>query len=245
MDSSAKPSAEPDITLADAVTFVFLVGGQLLPYVKQYGELRAGRGQGFSTMVPLVLIACNTLRVLFWIGEQFEAALLVQSIVMILAMWAMMHALTQARQLSLLSYLAPWLLACLVAYPITVALSPASPKFVSTLGYLALGSESLLALPQYLQNRGNRSTAGLEVSMPVIWLVADLAKTALFVLRASPLQFVLCGLMQVTLDCAILGQIVAFASLSTAPQDTNARIAKRLPAPLVGLCRFLFDPAFA
>ncbi|KAL2093091.1 hypothetical protein ACEWY4_010403 [Coilia grayii] len=69
-----------------------MVFGGAVPYVPQYQEIqRSGNTEGFSTRVCLVLLVANILRIFFWIGKQFELTLLLQSVVMILTMFAMLH----------------------------------------------------------------------------------------------------------------------------------------------------------
>ncbi|XP_025765117.1 uncharacterized protein si:dkey-246g23.2 isoform X1 [Oreochromis niloticus] len=72
-------------------SFVMVFGGAL-PYVPQYQEIqKSSNTEGFSTRVCLVLLIANILRIFFWIGKQFELTLLLQSVVMILTMFAMLH----------------------------------------------------------------------------------------------------------------------------------------------------------
>ena len=42
------------------------------------------------------------------------------------------------------------------------------------------------------------------------WFVGDLAKTIYFVYYEQPLQFVLCGCVQLTVDVIILGQLFVY-----------------------------------
>uniref|UniRef100_A0A3Q1GTA3 Si:dkey-246g23.2 n=1 Tax=Acanthochromis polyacanthus TaxID=80966 RepID=A0A3Q1GTA3_9TELE len=72
-------------------SFVMVFGGAL-PYVPQYQEIqRSSNTEGFSTRVCFVLLIANILRIFFWMGKQFEMTLLLQSVVMILTMFAMLH----------------------------------------------------------------------------------------------------------------------------------------------------------
>jgi hypothetical protein len=51
-----------------AASAVMVLGGAL-PYVPQYQQIRStGNAEGFSLLVPFVLIVANTLRVFFWCG---------------------------------------------------------------------------------------------------------------------------------------------------------------------------------
>ncbi|XP_056908729.1 solute carrier family 66 member 2 isoform X4 [Takifugu flavidus] len=69
-----------------------MVFGGALPYIPQYQEIqRIGNSEGFSTRVCLLLLVANILRIFFWMGKQFELTLLLQSVVMIVTMFAMLH----------------------------------------------------------------------------------------------------------------------------------------------------------
>lgn len=43
--------------------------------------------------------------------------------------------------------------------------------------------------------------------MVLMWTLGDVFKTVYFVLRKTPLQFMLCGALQVSIDLAILFQV--------------------------------------
>ena len=47
--------------------------------------------QGFSLHVCLALLLANTLRIIFWFGKHYETPLLVQSVLMNIAMFALIH----------------------------------------------------------------------------------------------------------------------------------------------------------
>ena len=64
-----------------------MVFGGVLPYVPQYAQIKQTKSTGsFSTHVCLVLLLANSMRIFFRYGEEYEDALLAQSIVMIMAM---------------------------------------------------------------------------------------------------------------------------------------------------------------
>lgn len=50
-----------------------------------------------------------------------------------------------------------------------------------------------------------------SIKMVLMWTSGDAFKTAYFLLKGAPLQFSVCGLLQVLVDLAILGQAYAFA----------------------------------
>lgn len=81
-----------------------------------------------------------------------------------------------------------------------------SSRFISLLGYIALGLESTLPIPQLIANYRRKSLAGFRTSVLIGWLGGDSFKLLYFVLKASPVQFTSCAIFQLSVDLAILAQ---------------------------------------
>ncbi|KAM9377257.1 solute carrier family 66 member 2 [Pholidichthys leucotaenia] len=216
-----------------------MVFGGALPYVPQYQEIqKSSNSEGFSTRVCLVLLIANILRIFFWIGKQFEVTLLLQSVVMILTMFAMLHLCctvqntnrvsTKQHRLSDLNldYFWKWsafedyLFFCFgftVLCTIITLLLLDSTVFVEMLGSLAVMSEAMLGVPQLMQNLQTRSTKGMSVKMVLLWTAGDVFKTTYFIMNDSPAQFWVCGSVQILIDVAILLQVLFYS------QDTWAK----------------------
>lgn len=66
--------------------------------------------------------------------------------------------------------------------------------------------------------------------MVLMWTSGDTFKTAYFLLNGAPLQFSACGLLQVLVDLAILGQAYVFTRhpLKPAPHAAHPASAKAL-----------------
>lgn len=81
-----------------------------------------------------------------------------------------------------------------------------APWFVELQGFVALGIEATLPLPQILSNQRNKSCKGFRFSVLVNWLIGDVFKMSFFFLSESmiPWSFKLCGLFQAACD-AYLG----------------------------------------
>ncbi|CAL8375182.1 unnamed protein product [Arctogadus glacialis] len=110
-----------------------------------------------------------------------------------------------------------------------------SPLFIEALGGLALLLEALLGLPQLLQNLQQRSTRGMRPQRPgprsycegglqcaalegqcgKMWCMWDcwrcLSTTSYFLLNESPVQFWVCGSVQIVMDVLILLQVFLYA----------------------------------
>ena len=69
-----------------------------------------------------------------------------------------------------------------------------------------------------------------SIKMVFMWTSGDAFKTAYFLLNGAPLQFSVCGLLQVLVDLAILGQAYAFARHppKPAPHAAHPASAKAL-----------------
>ncbi|XP_027456614.1 solute carrier family 66 member 2 isoform X1 [Zalophus californianus] len=109
-------------------------------------------------------------------------------------------------------------------------LSIDSALFVETLGFLAVLTEATLGVPQLYRNYCHQSTEGMSIKMVLMWTSGDTFKTAYFLLNGAPLQFSVCGLLQVLVDLAILGQAYAFARhpQKPAPHVAHPASAKAL-----------------
>ncbi|CAL8292014.1 unnamed protein product [Boreogadus saida] len=224
---------ESSVGVLSVVASCVMVFGGALPYLPQYQEIqRSNDTTGFSTRVCLVLLLANILRIFFWVGKQFELPLLLQSVVMISTMFCMLRLCchvhnsnrvsTKQHRLSELDprYFWQWtmfedyLLFCLlfsVGCCLLTLLLLDSPLFVEALGGLALLLEALLGLPQLLQNLQQRSTRGMSVKMVVMWTLGDVFKTSYFLLNESPVQFWVCGSVQIVMDALILLQVFLYA----------------------------------
>ncbi|KAL4657083.1 PQ-loop repeat-containing protein 1-like [Arapaima gigas] len=209
-----------------------MVLGGVVPYVPQYLEIQhSNNTEGFSTRVCLVLLIANILRIFFWIGKQFELTLLLQSLVMILTMLAMLHLCCTVQNTNRvatkqhhftdldLRYFWSWsrfedylffcfIFTVLCAFVTFLFLD--SLLFVEALGSLAVLSEAMLGVPQLLQNFQNRSTRGMSVKMVLLWTAGDVFKTTYFVMNESPVQFWVCGTVQILVDMAILLQVLYY-----------------------------------
>lgn len=234
--SSAQLSAVDMITtVVQWLAPVLLVGGGVIPYVPQYLQIKRTRNvEGFSLYVCLTLLIANTLRILFWFGHPFELPLLLQSIVMNVTMLAMVHVYVEtknrysndffaSRQITFIDFDVDnfWKWTDFISYVqfvivFTMAgaaiayLFSGSSMFVEGLGFSALCIEAMLGVPQFYHNLQNKSTEGMSVKMVILWTFGDVFKTLYFVIRNAPYQFWVCGILQISLDTAILGQVFLY-----------------------------------
>lgn len=50
----------------------------------------------------------------------------------------------------------------------------------------------------------------ISAIMVVMWLCGDIFKTVYFIIRQSPIQFTVCGIIQILVDVAILLQVAVY-----------------------------------
>lgn len=115
-------SDELSLTVGHVVGWVsagaMIIGG-VVPYIPQYRQIKKTQdSEGFSLFVCLALLIANTLRIFFWyvyvlyyimvfvtygscrFGKRFEYPLLIQSIIMNITMFVMIHLCVTARNKS-------------------------------------------------------------------------------------------------------------------------------------------------
>ncbi|KAH1014203.1 solute carrier family 66 member 2 [Dendroctonus ponderosae] len=243
-------SDELSLTVGHVVGWISagaMVVGGIIPYIPQYRQIKRTKdADGFSLLVCLALLIANTLRILFWFGKHFEYPLLAQSLIMIATMFAMIHLcvrirnkaqLHQARQRIFTDFDAKnfwnWsdfqsYLDCTLVFTIVASLLMylfiEYIVFVELIGFLAVFTEAMLGMPQLIKNYRSNSTEGMSISMVVLWTCGDIFKTLYFLLRDAPVQFWVCGSMQVAIDLLILLQVFIYRGNTDAGRPVSHRI---------------------
>ncbi|KAK7124737.1 hypothetical protein R3I94_018953 [Phoxinus phoxinus] len=234
------------------IASVAIIFGGVVPYIPQYRDIRRTQNaEGFSTYVCLVLLVANILRILFRFGRYFETPLLWQSIIMIITMLIMLNLCTSVRMVTELntkrrsftdfdwSHFWFWshfvdYLQCVLAFTVLATyvtyLLLDSVLFVESLGFLAVFTEAMLGTPQLYCNYQNKSTEGMSIKMVLMWTSGDTFKTGYFLLTQAPMQFWICGLLQVCVDFTILFQVYYYSLFPQKPisHTTHTTSAKAL-----------------
>lgn len=79
--------------------------------------------------------------------------------------------------------------------------------YVTTLGFIALGLEATLPIPQFIVNFERKSTAGFRRSVLAGWLAGDAFKTVYFFLTPdNAVSFKACAIFQLSVDIALVAQ---------------------------------------
>ncbi|XP_043275170.1 solute carrier family 66 member 2 isoform X2 [Venturia canescens] len=214
-----------EVTITDVIGWIavaVMVVGGVVPYIPQYREIRQKEDtDGFSLYVCLALLIANTLRIIFWFGKFYEIPLLLQSILMNLTMLLMVKLCVDIRNKNQIikskrrvftdfqSYL-EFLLLFGVLSGILMYIFSNNVIFVEGVGMMAALTEAMLGVPQFLWNLRNKSTKGMSLAMVMMWMVGDTFKTCYFIQRQAPLQFRICGALQVIIDVLILVQVYIY-----------------------------------
>jgi uncharacterized protein with PQ loop repeat len=164
--------------------------GPPLVYADQAASIiRKKDSTGFSRDVCAILLIANITRCFFWLGNRFEFALLLQSILMIIAQLALLFICilyrprledleSPTRPLSFwqwknyaqyVEFLAGFILCQAILFLIFGRLD----TFVAILGFVALGLESTLPIPQLISNYKQKSLYGFRASTLVGWVGGD------------------------------------------------------------------------
>jgi hypothetical protein len=105
----------------------------------------------------------------------------------------------------------------LMANLVLVNVAFVDSTFITELvGYAAMGLESTLAMPQLYRNFVNKSCAGLSLELVAAWVLGDLFKTVFFLSRGSPLPFIMCGCVQLSVDFGIVSQLYLYSKATHA-----------------------------
>ncbi|KAI7854749.1 PQ loop repeat-domain-containing protein, partial [Circinella umbellata] len=220
---------------------IAMVFGPIVGYVDQYFIIRRKQSSaGFSSVTCGVLLIANILRIFFWLGKRFDETLLAQSVAMILSQLVLLEIVVRfrhdpspltlyndgltgherSRPRRFLSSIWSWghyldyvnfLLGFTTFIAVLYLLLGGYSTFVETLGFLSLGIESTLPVPQCLSNFRRKSTHGFSLLVLGSWFFGDSFKLFYFIHTQSPLQFIVCGAIQLSVDCLIVAQFVLFS----------------------------------
>ncbi|KAL4254847.1 PQ-loop repeat-containing protein 1 [Abortiporus biennis] len=200
------------------------VGPPLVYADQAISIVRKKDSTGFSRDVCAILLLANITRCFFWLGEHFELALLLQSIFMIVAQLALLYICILYRpkfspeslgastrplsfwQWSTYTQYIEFLAGFILCQTVLFLVFGRSEIYVSILGFVALGLESTLPIPQLISNYKQKSLYGFRMSTLLGWVGGDAFKTIYFFVLSSPLPFKVCSIFQLSVDFAIVFQ---------------------------------------
>ncbi|CAK5267349.1 unnamed protein product, partial [Mycena citricolor] len=209
-------------TVMNWLTTIASIGmavGPPLTYVDQaYSIVRKKDSTGFSRDVCAILLIANITRCFFWLGNHFEIALLLALLYICIIYRPKTSAEVLGGSKRPLSFWQwptyiqhlEFLAGLIILQAILFLVFGRFELYVSLLGFLALGLESTLPIPQLISNYKQRSLYGFRMSTLVGWAGGDLFKTAYFFMKATPLQFTICAVFQLSVDFAIVIQRIVY-----------------------------------
>jgi len=177
------------------------------------------------------MLLASILRCFYWLGAEFETSLLLQSVLMIFVQLTLLKVALDHRPADSAHH-SPFVAAAAAAaakrpyrfwqwrsqrpyweflgyFTLATAvlqlLFGRATVFVDAVGYLALGIEATLPVPQAIANHRRRSCQGFRVSVLASWLLGDAMKLVYFYnAQHVGLQFKVCACVQTVMD-AYLG----------------------------------------
>ncbi|GHJ88413.1 hypothetical protein NliqN6_4815 [Naganishia liquefaciens] len=223
------------MTILGTLSSIGMACGPPLIYADQARTIWQKRdSSGFSHDVCGIILVANITRCFFYIGHPFELTLLYQSILLILSQLALLSLCLHFRPAettsnpegirsfwrwrslgSYLEFLAGLILVLLVLQFIVGRWA----WYYESLGYIALGIESTLPIPQFISNWQRKSCAGLSDLTVLFWLLGDLFKTAYFFVRGNPWQFRITAIVTVLWDIGIAVQRFTYGKPPINPLD--------------------------
>ncbi|ORX95422.1 hypothetical protein K493DRAFT_182058, partial [Basidiobolus meristosporus CBS 931.73] len=197
-----------------------MVFGPIAGYVDQYFAVRRTKtSAGFNLTTCGILLTSSILRVFFWLGDRFDPTLLYQSLVMILSQILLLEICLRYKvdaQWPAKSSFWNWptfghYVKFLVAFTGVVAVAyllfGTFRSFIDILGYLSMGIEATVPMPQAYFNYRRKSVSGFSIVIIGTWFLGDLFKTQYYYFHDVPVQFLLCGIVQLSVDCVLCFQL--------------------------------------
>ncbi|KAI8352341.1 PQ loop repeat-domain-containing protein, partial [Mortierella sp. GBAus27b] len=83
--------------------------------------------------------------------------------------------------------------------------------FVECLGFVALGIEATVPMPQAIHNYHTKSTVGFSPSIVLMWVIGDSVKMYYFISQHAKFQFIGCGAVQLCVDVVIIVQTIIYS----------------------------------
>jgi len=217
--------------LVSVLSSIGMAVGPPLVYADQsISIIRKKDSTGFSRDVCGILLIANITRCFFWIGDRFETALLIQSVLMIIAQLLLLYICMRYRPTlspeNLGTSMRPcafwqwptyrqhveFLAAQIICLGILTMIFSSFPTFTTILGFIALGLESTLPIPQLINNYRRKTLWGFRTSTLAGWLFGDGFKTVYFFVKANPIQFRVCAVFQLAIDFLILFQRIYYGA---------------------------------
>ena len=89
-----------------------------------------------------------------------------------------------------------------------------SSTYITVIGFLGLGIEATLPIPQFLSNYRHKSVSGFRASVIIAWLLGDIFKCSYFFFGNANVtwQFKACAIVQISFDLGIATQFFVYGN---------------------------------
>eukprot|EP01095_Lingulamoeba_sp_RSL-Kostka_P003660 TRINITY_DN14635_c0_g1_i1.p1 TRINITY_DN14635_c0_g1~~TRINITY_DN14635_c0_g1_i1.p1 ORF type:complete len:234 (+),score=38.88 TRINITY_DN14635_c0_g1_i1:62-763(+) len=216
-----------------------MIIGPVIGYVFQYFDIKREKSaKGFSSKVCLVLLIANILRLFFWYGLPFDNALALQSVLMIIVQIILLRVWHEyelgntvgkifiqrndefwswtdfSKYMKFLGFF----ITSIGILTLVQTLLINDPLYFQIIGVFSLLIESTLPLPQIYKNYTNRSV-DFNLVLFFSWIGGDSLKTIYFYFSGAPFQFMICGIIQLSLDVVILIQMLMYKKNESTVQE--------------------------
>jgi len=214
---------------------VGMIIGPISGYFFQYKLIKKTKSIGtFSTYTCAILIFSNILRIYFWFGTRFAFALLLQSILMVVVQLFLLRECIRYQPqpeghtptLELKDNIeykpknfwrwdnyrtyVEWIVYITGFFGVLTFIFLNDQIYMEFIGYISVMIEACLGFPQLFANWKNKSTAGLSMELILLWFTGACGKTLFFILNNQPVQFIICGFIQLINDVWILFQMYTY-----------------------------------
>ncbi|KAI5812075.1 hypothetical protein BZA77DRAFT_325454 [Pyronema omphalodes] len=213
----------------------FIITSPITSYADQIRSMHVQRSsRGFSLDTPLIMLVSSILRVFYWFGADFQISLLIQAILTIAVQITLLKVALDHRPppdvspfSAVTSSSRPYgfwqwrsqrpywtfLVYFVLGTAVMQLLLGKSQTWVDALGYIALGIEATLPLPQVFANEKGRSCQGFRLSVLTMWLIGDAMKMIYFFTGDKiGTQFKLCAGVQMVFDMYLGVQFLRFGA---------------------------------
>ena len=208
----------------NAVMNFAIVVGPSIGYISQGLKFKINKkSKGFCLSMCLKTILSSIFKIYFWVGKRYNIYLLYQAIlVLLLQYYIIIFYLKYSdkdcmrivglhwRWDNLFSFLFYSIVLAILIGFVCFIFGIHNKIFLEILGYIATGIDVFLGLPQIYTNYKLKNSHSLSTIMILSFLLGDLFRTYYYITTKSPFQFILCGIMQVSINIILMLQIIYY-----------------------------------
>ena len=165
----------------------------------------------FDIKISFIVITSSILKICFFIGESYNYALLIQSILLLITMIALLFVISRhSDKVNFLNIILIFALFACVSVSISYYLRDEN-VYVQTVGSIALFIDVLITIPQIWHNFQAKNAEGIPLITISAWSLGDVVKTMCYLILNAPLQFICCAICQFISDIIVIIQIFIYS----------------------------------